>query len=993
MRKHFFVIFLSFILSIACVTTTLPSTLMVVNAEDLTVLPESEIQNYVGKRVEQNVRFQVDGGESVIVNVNYINPKTDKEVFGDSGPATYPISLLKGQILKDYRSEDNKRIFDIYTRGDGKNPSFEIDENLDWDLENGKPVDSNTNDSKDVTFVYTDDDDNNKYNDSYSYVDCVGDSACSIHVRTATGFTGKGKQLSYTKTYVLNYRLIVDGVEKQSGELQSQRNENRSGPNFDTTVVDYSVKYLDDSWFSNDSNVKIEVSGAEKRDGSFERPFCETDLEELYKNHEEIPTDKYYVYAGTHGDNAERIVGSVNAIMIMPFTVYVNADLCNPEMHSSLKDGVHYGLRLCGEENQKGLAQYYFLQKGDFEKLIDNNVTDCSVDIENDKEEIFDNNIFTDSQKETDSQGFATAVRLMADELESDYVEQSMKDAVSQLENVNNVTYISMSLNATDQVTARNVTEFDKPITLSLKSNDISGDKDYVVIREHDGETDQLPVTFNQDNNSIEVETNKFSTYALVEVEKTKLHTVTWKNDDGKVLQQETDIAADEKPVYAKQTPVKESDEQFDYTFKDWIMEVNADTDDVTYTANYDKTLRKYVIQWVDDNSKVLKSEEVEYGQIPMFSADGKLPEKESDAKLSYSFAGWNKEVVAVKSDATYQATFTSKLNRYTVVWQDENGTELEKDENVEYGSQPGYDGVVPEKAGTKQYSFTFKGWNPSVSAVTGNITYTAVFEKKINKYLITWLNKDGVELKREEVEYGTVPKFSNNNSVPTYMNDDLYTFKGWSPLVTEVTGEQAYTASYEFHSMKKIQVSAGLSDAQISDELKETNLNTVEKINDKLLKTVQEKIGVTKDNTVLMDVELLVSDDGVNWDPATKDNFPKEGIEVTLPYPEGTNARDYDFTVVHMFGETLNGHVVGDIETPVVKETAEGLKVVLTGTSPVLIGYKRTEKKQDLPKDKKENKKTAPTGDSSNALVYICMALVAGLIAGLATKKRKHLS
>ncbi len=58
----------------------------------------------------------------------------------------------------------------------------------------------------------------------------------------------------------------------------------------------------------------------------------------------------------------------------------------------------------------------------------------------------------------------------------------------------------------------------------------------------------------------------------------------------------------------------------------------------------------------------------------------------------------------------------------YTVTWK--NGDEvLETDENVFAGTVPTYDGATPVKEGC-----TFKGWSPEVTAVTGDITYTAVF-------------------------------------------------------------------------------------------------------------------------------------------------------------------------------------------------------------------------------------------------------------------------
>ena len=281
---------------------------------------------------------------------------------------------------------------------------------------------------------------------------------------------------------------------------------------------------------------------------------------------------------------------------------------------------------------------------------------------------------------------------------------------------------------------------------------------------------------------------------------------VTFIDEDGKTILKEakeytygTEAVNIERP----ETPTKEATAEYSYEFAGWEPEIKDVTENAIYKATYKEIINKYTVTFVDEDGKTVLKEatEYDYGTKASDIAKPSNPTKKATAEYTYTFAGWEPTIVDVTEDATYKAKYNAVKNKYTVTWKNEDGTELEKDLNVEYGVMPQYNGAIPTKAVTDQYTYTFKGWSPEISKVTGNITYIATYTETINKYTVTFVDEDGKTVLKEatKYDYGTKASDIVKPEEPTKASDEQYSyaFAGWEPTIVDVIGDATYKATY----------------------------------------------------------------------------------------------------------------------------------------------------------------------------------------------------
>ena len=136
--------------------------------------------------------------------------------------------------------------------------------------------------------------------------------------------------------------------------------------------------------------------------------------------------------------------------------------------------------------------------------------------------------------------------------------------------------------------------------------------------------------------------------------------------------------------------------------------------------------------------------------------------------KTGYEFLGWFTGTDQTSDRFTITTQVYSDLNliavyrslaedTYTIKWINHDGSELEVDNDVLYGTTPTYDGETPTKESDSRYSYEFTNWSPIVEPASKDMVYVAQFKEVPLKFTITYeLNGYGELLNPvSEVTYG----------------------------------------------------------------------------------------------------------------------------------------------------------------------------------------------------------------------------------------------
>ena len=137
----------------------------------------------------------------------------------------------------------------------------------------------------------------------------------------------------------------------------------------------------------------------------------------------------------------------------------------------------------------------------------------------------------------------------------------------------------------------------------------------------------------------------------------------------------------------------------------------NVYDDTVEYVAQWKPI--DYTVTWTIDG-QVYKTTTAHYGD--------KLTPPAYTAPAGSVFSGWTVPATMPAENLTINATLSGLSS--TVTWVVDGKTTTE---TYDYGDTPSYKGST-DKASDGCTKYTFTGWDPTIAAVTGDVTYTAIY-------------------------------------------------------------------------------------------------------------------------------------------------------------------------------------------------------------------------------------------------------------------------
>ena len=231
----------------------------------------------------------------------------------------------------------------------------------------------------------------------------------------------------------------------------------------------------------------------------------------------------------------------------------------------------------------------------------------------------------------------------------------------------------------------------------------------------------------------------------VIEVEGVEINTyeVTFYDSlEKNEIYQNQEIQYNQLCVYTGVTPTKTNTHTYKYTFIGWVN-AQGEVVDLTTTrivsdlelfADFKEEYIEYSIHKPEqvnvqnaEGIYLSNTATLHYGDIVEITYD--VTEGHNVVDFSVVGAERIEETDTYKITGDLTVTYSEEIQRFTVIWQDYDGTILETDTEVAYGTMAEYNGTEPSRESTEVVKYTFKGWSPEIGTVKADRTYTAQYD------------------------------------------------------------------------------------------------------------------------------------------------------------------------------------------------------------------------------------------------------------------------
>lgn len=240
-------------------------------------------------------------------------------------------------------------------------------------------------------------------------------------------------------------------------------------------------------------------------------------------------------------------------------------------------------------------------------------------------------------------------------------------------------------------------------------------------------------------------EVTRNTSYKAVFESATRQYEVRWFDaNDNLIYSEMVDYGA--QLQYQGDTPTRESDTYYHYTFSGWNNDYCYGNTDVR--PNFNSTLRQYKVTWANADGSVFKEEMFNAGDWPNFNGD--YPTKDPEGAYSYSFRDWYPSRSSVTEDVTYTAQFYENERWVNIRFANHEGNIIWSNSYV-YGSEfdVNFDSYTLGEAvpkGDAEHYYEFIGWDKEISNIANeDVVYNPVYEERnCVDNLILKLSQDG---------------------------------------------------------------------------------------------------------------------------------------------------------------------------------------------------------------------------------------------------------